>query len=140
MDQFITRADKLIEEKQNQEVFSDFSNSFAAHPITGRLLKVTNSESVKQAFRNRILSNFGEKLYSPEYGSYIKKSLFEPNDQFTKETIENTIRNSIQNDPRITLISIDVTSPEDHTVSVTIIFLISTIQEPQKINVILKRV
>ncbi len=140
MDQFVTRADKLIEEQKNREVYSDFSNSFVSHPITGKLLKVTNENAVKQAFKNRILSNFGEKLYEPFFGSNVMKALFEPNDAFMRETINNAVKNSAQNDPRITIIETQVNRTDEYSISITVVFLINNIVDPVSINIILQRV
>jgi phage baseplate assembly protein W len=58
-------------------VYSDVSITFTPHPVNGRLPTLFNAEAVKRALKNLLLTNFGEKLYAPEYGGNIRALLFE---------------------------------------------------------------
>lgn len=135
----ITRADKLTEAAKKIETFSDFVTSFFTHPISGKLMKVTNEDAVIQALKNKILTNFGEVLYRPNQGCNIRKSLFEMNDTFMKEDINNAIKNSIQNDKRVELLSVNIDT-DDYEVTVNITVFIINTQDPVSFNIILKKV
>jgi phage baseplate assembly protein W len=51
-----------------------------------------NKRAVKSNLMHLLLTNKGERLYSPDFGTDLKKYLFEPN----IVTVQNDIRNEIQ--------------------------------------------
>ena len=83
----MARADKFSLEQKKTEIYSDFLNSFEQNPLTGALARVTNEESVKQALRNIVQTNVGERFYDSNKGSKIRQSLFELYDPATVEII-----------------------------------------------------
>jgi phage baseplate assembly protein W len=42
-----------------------------------------------------LLTNKGERLYLPEFGSDLKKFIFEPNDEITQEQIKDNLNQTI---------------------------------------------
>ena len=58
-------------------IFSDFNNSFAVHPVKKDLSLKTDADSVKQAVKNLILTDKGERLMQPRIGCKIRSLLFE---------------------------------------------------------------
>jgi phage baseplate assembly protein W len=133
-----TRIDKILDEQKNQELYSDFVTSFVAHPISGKIKRVTNEQAVIQGVRNRIKTMFSERLYQPQNGSLIYNSLFEPNDSFLQESIDKTIRNSLQNDERVKILRVD-TIVDDVDLNINITVLIANNTQPITINVIVRR-
>lgn len=91
----MARADKYSLEQKKTEIYSDFLNSFEQNPLTGLLARVTNEESVKQALKNIILTNVGERFYDSNKGSKIKQSLFELYDPGTIEIIQIQLSEAI---------------------------------------------
>jgi phage baseplate assembly protein W len=83
----LARADRYSLEQKKTEIYSDFLNSFEQNPLTGALARVTNEESVKQALRNIVQTNVGERFYDSNKGSKIRQSLFELYDPATVEII-----------------------------------------------------
>ena len=136
-----TRADKYSQ-KSKQEYFSDFLNDFDTHPISHSLVRVTNENAVKQSIRNLILTNLGERLFSPNIGSDIARALFEPNDVVTAENIVFYIKNTIShNEPRAVLLDVRVTTKLDnYSMVVNVVFSLINSNEPVTLDVILKRV
>lgn len=133
-----TRINKILEEQKNRELYSDFVTSFIAHPITGKIKRITNEKAVIQGIKNRIKTIFGERLYQPQIGSLIYNSLFEPNDNFLQESIDKSIRNSLQNDDRIKIIRIN-TDINDVEIDINITILLSNNADPITFNVIITR-
>lgn len=131
-----------LTEKQ-QEYYSDFMINFDLNPITGYLAKLTNEDSVKQALKNLVLTNRGERFYNSFIGSRVSSLLFEPMDSVTQTSIENEIRETIlNNEPRVELIDIKAIPDFDNNAyNIKIIFsLINKLSEPQELNIVLKRV
>jgi phage baseplate assembly protein W len=107
-----------------QVLFSDFTNNLGIHPITGNLTRVVNRESVKQALRNLILTNTGERLYNYTMGMDINRLLFETIIDETDTYIirEKIIKNIKRYEPRVDLVDVEIlteTDADNKTNSVT---------------------
>lgn len=98
----VTRADTLTQTKKSKEVYSDFFDDFIKSPFSDDLALVKNEKAVKQSIKNLILTNFGERLFNPDFGSDINKTLFENNFDDILALLEFRIRQSITNfEPRV---------------------------------------
>lgn len=134
-----TRADQLTEAIKKKVTYSDFTDNMDVHPITGALLVVTNETAVIRSVRHRLLTSFGERLYDDTFGCNVKMKLFEQNDNFLVEDIKNSIKNSLQNETRISIVDI-VVVPDTNTVSVTLYFLLINTNTVLNTNILLQRV
>lgn len=137
-----TRADRYTQLNKIPDLFSDFLTDLTPHPITKDLSRARNDQSVRQSIKNLILTNYGERLFQPQIGSNVMRSLFEPNDILLRDDIEDSIRRTIEfNEPRAQLISVDVLSaPDQYSISINIVFALINTTEPQSLEVILRRV
>jgi phage baseplate assembly protein W len=135
-----TRSDRVL--RQDRDLFSDFLTDLDAHPVTKQLARVTDVDSVAQSIRQLVLTNLGERPFQPNLGSDVKASLFEPADQITATRIVESVRNVVEySEPRAQLIDVEVTlGPNDNAMVVTIIFSIINSREPQRLDILLKRV
>lgn len=105
-------------------VYRDFDIRFICNPITGRLNIKKNSDSIKQALKNLILTDTRERRYNPNFGASIYSMLFENYDPITISNIRHQIKTSIENfEPRVELLDIKVTGEADRNeLYVTIMF------------------
>ena len=138
----ITRADKITETLYVQQTYSDFTNDLTVHPITQQLVVLKNADSVKQSLRNLILTNLGEKPFSPLFGSNVNKSLFELFDPFFVEDVKRYVTLAVQQyEPRVNLISVDVSQDRTETaVTINIVFSLINTTQPLSISIYVKRV
>ena len=84
--------------------FKDINITFKKHPVTDDLVVSRDASAIKQAIVNLLLTNKGERLMNPDYGSDIRSYLFEPLDYGTANAITTNIRYSIDRwEPRITV-------------------------------------
>lgn len=136
----VTRADRVI--RQDRELFSDFLTNLDAHPITNQVARVVDVDAVAQSIRSLVLTNLGERPFQPNIGSDVLASLFEPADEITSTRIIESVRNVIEyNEPRANLLDVEVTlGPNENSMVVTIIFSIINSREPQRLDILLKRV
>jgi len=87
----------------------DFNFNMTAHPLTKDLAVVRNSAARKQALRNIVLTNFGERGFEPDYVSGINDMLFDVASPSTITLIKNHIKTAIENyESEVELISVDV--------------------------------
>ena len=89
--------------------FKDISMSFKFNPLSGDLIALKNENAIARAVRNIVLTSPGEKLFDPEFGSNISEILFENVDEITAVSIEDEIRNCLNNyEPRVKLTDVIV--------------------------------
>jgi hypothetical protein len=137
-----TRSDYFTQTKITLDLFSDFLDDLTPHPITKDLGRVKNEQSIKQALKNIILTNLGERPFQPNIGSDVYASLFEPNDIIMEENLRFAIQNAIRfHEPRVNLIEVRITSfSEEDRVAINLIFSIINSIEVQSVNLFLRRV
>jgi len=139
----VSRADKITETLFTPQTYSDFADNFTVHPVTNELVVLKNAESVKQAFKNLILTNVGERFFSPFFGSNINRSLFENFTPFLREDIIRYVRTAAtQFEPRVNLLNVTVTQDptNDNYISVNIVFSMINTSEPISFSIFVKRV
>ncbi len=59
-------------------------------------LTKTNESAIRADLLHLLLTNKGERLYMPDFGSDLKKYIFEPNDRITHSDIKNNINETIK--------------------------------------------
>ena len=89
--------------------FKDLSMSFKYNPLSGDLIALKNENAIARAVRNIVLTTPGEKLFDPDFGSSVSEILFENVDDITAVSIQDEIRNCLNNyEPRVDLVNVDV--------------------------------
>ena len=89
--------------------FKDLNITFKKHPVTNDVVVSRNESAIKQAIVNLLLTNKGERLMNPKYGSDIRSYLFEPLDFGTAARVRESINYCISNfEPRISVVSLQV--------------------------------
>lgn len=137
-----TRADYITQATKAPDFFSDFLDDLTPHPVTGDVARVRNEQSIKQAVRNIVLTNLGERPFQSYIGSDVNKSLFEFDDFVTASNIKLYIENAIKNcEPRVNLLDVVVSAfPIENKIGINIVFSIVNSNVVQDINLILRRV
>jgi phage baseplate assembly protein W len=89
-------------EKNLSRQFRDFSIGMKANPNTEDFSIVKNENAIKQAMKNLLLTQFGERPFQPKTGSRVKSMLFENFDVFMIEGLTDEIRNTLKRlEPRV---------------------------------------
>ena len=87
--------------------FKDLNITFKKHPVTNDIVVSKDASAIKQAIVNVLLTNKGERLMNPRYGSDIRRFLFEPLDYGTAFQIKGNIRDTLERfEPRINVLDI----------------------------------
>ena len=121
--------------------FSDILISMQRNPFTDDSSVVKNDNAIKQAVKNLVLTQPGEKPFQPLVGSKVYNLLFEPLDAFTADSIKDEIINTInQYEPRVELTNVDVTAiTEGNKLNVTIEYRIVGLPIVETISFVLQR-
>ena len=64
----------------------------------GYYFKLNNNDkdAIRADLLHLLLTNKGERLYLPDFGSDLRKYIFEPNDSITHEDIRNNLNETIK--------------------------------------------
>ena len=108
----------------NTILYKDFDLSMRCNPVTGKLFVKKNDESLKQALKNLILTNFYERPFRSDFGSGVRAALFEHYTSSTESTLKYNITTAIENyEPRIDLLYVKLSGdPDSHTLTASIVF------------------
>ena len=107
--------------------FKDININFKKHPVTNDLVVSRDASAIKQSIINLLLTNKGERLFQPDYGSDIRSQLFEPLDFATAANVKRLILYSIQQfEPRIEVTRLSCRPNfEDNGFSVEMVYIIT---------------
>ena len=122
--------------------YRDINITFKKHPVTDDLVVSKDASAIKQAIVNLLLTNKGERLMNPTYGSDIRSYLFEPMDFGTANQIKNNIRDTIETfEPRIRVLRISATPNfDDNGFDITMTYnVIGTDTPPVTVDFFLSR-
>ena len=121
--------------------FQDIDLDFTAHPVTGDVVKVKDSVSVKRGIKNILLTEEGERLMQPELGSGVRNMLFEPMTDINAQRLEDEVRSAIEaGERRAEVLEIVVIPEEEHNrYRVAVTFRIINELEEQELELFLQR-
>ena len=84
------------------QTFKDLSVTFKKHPVTDDVITVKDKAAITQSIKNLLLTRKGERLFQPQLGSNLQKSLFEPLDYGTAGMIKSQVKETIKRwEPRV---------------------------------------
>ena len=94
--------------------YKDIDLAFAAKPA-GDVFKKTDAAAVKQAVRNLLLTNRGEKPFQPDFGANLNEVLFNLDTEFDPDFVQDLIAEAIKNfEPRALVLSVSVSTDGDN--------------------------
>lgn len=121
-------------------VYKDIDLSFTPRP-SGDLYKKTDAAAVKQAVKNILMTNRGEKPFLPKYGGNLNQFLFNLSTDFSEFDIEEAVTLSINNyEPRAQVLKVkSIIRPDNNSVNVEVTFQIISTSEIVTTNISLTR-
>lgn len=121
--------------------YTDIDLSFTARP-SGDIYKVTDAAAVKQAVKNILLTNPGEKPFHPNFGAGLNNLIFELVDDDSEEEINDAIEIAIKNyEPRAKVINTIINLQHDrNSIAVQVQFQILSTSEIVVLETTLVRV
>lgn len=123
-----------------QKSYSDIDMTFAKKGNSD-IFKKNDAAAVKQAVKNLLLTNFGEKPFNPEFGGNLNAFLFNLDTEFDELEIEDAVAQAMANfEPRAILRQVRATLLEEqNTVNVKVIFQVVNVAETQELSINLTR-
>lgn len=95
--------------ERTSRTYSDLDLRFSKHPVTKDVSLKINEYAIIGSVRNIVMTNFGERRFTPKFGSDVLSQLFEPLDDMTAMNIKEEITASLTNyEPRIKIDFVNV--------------------------------
>lgn len=126
---------------QNSRQFKDLDLSFNIHPVRKDINKHLDDQAIVNAIKNILLTNHYEKPFDPDFGSNVRKFLFENMDTITAINLEREIEEVINNyEPRVNVTKV-IASPdfENNGYSIKMEFTVINLTNPVVIQFFLQR-
>jgi uncharacterized protein len=122
-------------------IYSDFKKDMEKSPVSSDITVRKDEDSVKEAIKNLLLTDRGERLMQPNLGGHLKAMLFENITPGVLKTIEDQVRTTLDiYEPRAELLDVSVSSlVDDNTVRVRVDFMIRNQANPISVDVFLER-
>lgn len=125
-----------------QRTYTDLDLNFLRHPVTKDLALKYDASAIKAAIKSLVATRHYERLFHSEIGTNVPDLLFDLAGPSLSVSLKKSIEDVINNyEPRVELISVDVSySNEDpHSVYITIFFRIINTENPLSVEIILER-
>lgn len=118
------------------KAYSDLDLTFARKDDDD-IFKKNDAAAVKQAVKNLLLTNFGEKPFNPRFGGNLNAFLFRLDTEFDELEIEDSVAQAIANfEPRAILRNVKATLLSDqNSVNVKVIFQVVNVPETQELSI-----
>ena len=105
--------------------YSDIDIMFTAHPISGDITTKKDSDAVKGAVRNIILTNDYERPFKPNFGANLRAQLFELQGIGSKKRIASDISDALSAlEPRIRNVRVTFGEEKANSIDVRISYTI----------------
>jgi len=120
--------------------YTDIDLTFT-NKSNGEIFKKTDAASVKQAVRNLLMTNKGEKPFNPHYGGNLNDFLFSLSEDMDNIEIENAVALAIDaQEPRAAVRGVQVLLKEDYnSIHVLVQFQVVNTLEIAELNLELTR-
>ena len=122
-------------------IYTDFKKNLEVSPVSQDITLLKDEDSVKEAIKNLILTDRGERLMQPNLGGNIRAMLFENITPSVLTLIEDQVRTTVElYEPRAELIDVIASSNiDDNIVRVNVVFYVKNNQQPISVDVFLER-
>ena len=116
--------------------YKDLAYSMFANPMNGDIGKKTGAAAVKGAIVSILKTNFGERLFAPEFGSNIRGLLFEQMNPITEQRLKKEVESAVaRHEPRAEVLGVSVKAQEEQNrYEVSILFNVASEAETQKLT------
>ena len=124
-----------------KDIYADLDIFFRRHPITGDIVRKTDTDAIKRSVRNIVLTNKFERPFKPNFGGSIRNKLFELNTDRQLNRMKRNLAKEIQQlEPRVNNVNVVFGDLEDsNNLDVTIFYNIVNGAPQQEVEITVSR-
>lgn len=125
----------------HKSTYADLDLNLKLHPNTSDVKPLLDLNAVKNAIKNLLMTNYGDRPFQPSVGSNITGLLFEPSDSFTSQGLQLEIKHCLEKfESRISGVRVEVLDDSDNNrYAVTVGFNVLFSNNDEEINFYLER-
>jgi phage baseplate assembly protein W len=118
--------------------YKDLPLDFTPHPVTGDIRAITDETAIRRSIANIIKTPKGSRPFRPDYGTDIKRYLFN-NSIFSEYEVNQKIYEAISRfEPRVTVISV-TTKLDNNELKIDTNFIIKNTGKTTTFQTLVKR-
>ena len=122
-----------------KSAYKDLDLMFTAHPITGDVATKSDSDAVRRAVRNIVMTNYYERPFKPSFGGNIRGLLFELDTDRKLNRAKKQLAETIQDfEPRVENVKC-IFNSEGNSLNVTVYYNIKNGLTGQEVNFTVNR-
>tara|TARA_B100001559_G_scaffold236717_1_gene199720 strand:- start:49 stop:468 length:420 start_codon:yes stop_codon:yes gene_type:complete len=123
------------------KLYADIDFRFRPHPITGDVTIKYDTDAIKRAVRNIVLTNFYERPFKPSLGSSLRNQLFEMTTDRKVRRLADRIQKIIEDfEPRVENVRVQFGEVSDRNeLDVTIFYNIKNNSQGQELDFTVSR-
>ena len=123
------------------KLYADIDFRFKPHPITGDVTIKYDSDAIRRAVRNIVLTNFYERPFKPSLGSSIRNQLFELDTDRKTRRLARKVQKIIEDfEPRVEKVKVLLGEVSDRNeMNVTIFYNIKNSAQQQEMDFTVNR-
>jgi len=124
-----------------KDIYADLDIFFRKHPITGDIVRKTDTDAIKRSVRNIVMTNKFERPFKPNFGGSIRNKLFQLNtDRQLNRMRRNLAKEIEQLEPRVNNVNVVFGDLEDsNNLDVTIFYNITNGAPQQEVEITVSR-
>jgi phage baseplate assembly protein W len=124
-----------------KDIYADLDIFFRRHPITGDIVRKTDTDAIKRSVRNIVMTNKFERPFKPNFGGSIRNKLFELNtDRQLNRMRRNLAKEIEQLEPRVNNVNVIFGDLEDsNNLDITIFYNIINGAPQQEVEITVSR-
>jgi phage baseplate assembly protein W len=123
-----------------KDIYSDLDIFFRKHPITGDVVRKTDTDAIKRSVRNIVLTNKFERPFKPNFGGSIRNLLFELNTDRQINRMKITLAKEIEIlEPRVNNVQVALSNQDNNKLDMTIFYNIINGSPNQEIEINVSR-
>jgi len=124
-----------------KDIYADLDIFFRKHPITGDIVRKTDTDAIKRSVRNIVMTNKYERPFKPNFGGSIRNKLFELNTDRQLNRMKRNLAKEIQQlEPRVNNVNVVFGDLEDsNNLDVTIFYNITNGAPQQEVEITVSR-
>jgi phage baseplate assembly protein W len=123
------------------KLYADIDFRFRPHPITGDVTIKYDTDAIKRAVRNIVLTNFYERPFKPSLGSSLRNQLFEMTTDRKVRRLAVRVQKIIEDfEPRVENVKVQFGEVSDRNeLDVTIFYNIKNNSQGQELDFTVSR-
>jgi len=136
---YVVNEGKTVAKK---DLYSDLNLQFTPHPITGDVTRKTDTDAVRRAIRNIVLTNYYERPFKPGFGGNLIGLLFNLDTDRGLRKVSEQLSETIRTfEPRVRDVSVRVNNEgmNTNTLELTIFYSIVNGSRNQELSLTVSR-